>query len=133
MRASAAVLTLMLVGLSGAALAAPDCHPPIDPTVPQYIVGYGSLMVASHQGLQSMGRVLTLGVTCCLFTSIIMLPALLTWLTRHRPEVDDEAPASKRRSLLESGVLDRQYRRQDGPHRSPPEPHSVRKGASSRL
>ena len=32
------------------------------------IVGFGSLMIASHQGLQSLGRVLTLGVTCCLFT-----------------------------------------------------------------
>ena len=38
------------------------------------IVGFGSLMVASHQGLQSLGRVLTIGVTCCLFTSLIMLP-----------------------------------------------------------
>jgi predicted RND superfamily exporter protein len=48
------------------------------------MVGFGSLMVASHQGLQSLGRVLTLGVTCCLGTSLIMLPALLTWMTRHR-------------------------------------------------
>jgi len=31
------------------------------------IVGFGSLMVASHQRLVSLGRVLTLGVTCCLF------------------------------------------------------------------
>jgi uncharacterized protein len=49
------------------------------------LVGFGSLMIASHQGLQSLGRVLTLGVTCCLFTSLIMLPALLTYLTRNRP------------------------------------------------
>ena len=48
------------------------------------LVGFGSLMIASHQGLQSLGRVLTLGVTCCLFTSLIMLPALLTWITRNR-------------------------------------------------
>ena len=49
------------------------------------LVGFGSLMIASHQGLQSLGRVLTLGVTCCLFTSLVMLPAMLTWLTRNRP------------------------------------------------
>jgi hopanoid biosynthesis associated RND transporter like protein HpnN len=49
------------------------------------IMGYGALMVASHQGLQSLGRVLTLGVTCCLFTSLVLLPALLTWTTRKRP------------------------------------------------
>jgi hopanoid biosynthesis associated RND transporter like protein HpnN len=48
------------------------------------LVGYGSLMIATHQGLQSLGRVLTLGVTCCLFTSLIMLPAALTWFTRNR-------------------------------------------------
>jgi hypothetical protein len=48
------------------------------------LVGFGSLMIATHQGLQSLGRVLTLGVTCCLFTSLVMLPALLTLLTLHR-------------------------------------------------
>ncbi len=48
------------------------------------LVGYGSLMIATHQGLQSLGRVLTLGVTCCLFTSLVMLPAALTWFTRNR-------------------------------------------------
>ena len=44
MRATVAVLSLMLVGLSGAAFAAADCHPKIDPKAAQYIVGYGSLM-----------------------------------------------------------------------------------------
>jgi predicted RND superfamily exporter protein len=48
------------------------------------LVGFGSLMIATHQGLQSLGRVLTLGVTCCLFTSLVMLPAALVWLTRNR-------------------------------------------------
>jgi predicted RND superfamily exporter protein len=48
------------------------------------LVGYGSLMIATHQGLQSLGRVLTLGVTCCLFTSLVMLPAALAWFTRNR-------------------------------------------------
>jgi hopanoid biosynthesis associated RND transporter like protein HpnN len=55
------------------------------------MVGFGSLMIASHRGLQSLGRVLTIGVSCCLFTSLVMLPALLAWLTRARavPEVED--------------------------------------------
>ena len=64
------------------------------------LVGFGSLMIASHQGLQSLGRVLTLGVTCCLFTSLIMLPAALTWMTRNRkrplpadPRLPLDAPA----------------------------------------
>jgi hopanoid biosynthesis associated RND transporter like protein HpnN len=55
------------------------------------LVGFGSLMVASHQGLQSLGRVLSLGVTCCLFTSLVMLPAMLTWLTRNRRPAEQPA------------------------------------------
>jgi hypothetical protein len=50
------------------------------------IIGFGSLMVASHQGLQSLGRVLTLGITCCTITSLVVLPAALTWITRNRAD-----------------------------------------------
>jgi len=46
------------------------------------MVGFGSLMIANHQGLQSLGRVLAIGVTCCLFTSLVMLPAILVWVRR---------------------------------------------------
>jgi uncharacterized membrane protein YdfJ with MMPL/SSD domain len=48
------------------------------------MIGFGSLMIASHKGLQSLGRVLTIGVSCCLFTSLVILPALLVWLSRNR-------------------------------------------------
>ncbi len=54
------------------------------------MVGFGSLMIASHQGLQSLGRVLTIGVSCCLFTSLVMLPAVLAWITRHRRRVEEK-------------------------------------------
>ena len=54
------------------------------------MVGFGSLMIASHRGLQSLGRVLTIGVSCCLFTSLVMLPALLAWMTSDRPEDQPE-------------------------------------------
>jgi hopanoid biosynthesis associated RND transporter like protein HpnN len=55
---------------------------------------FGVLILARHQGLQSLGQVLTLGVTTCLFSSIVFFPALLSWLTRHRAEVEQppEAP-----------------------------------------
>ncbi|MBX7071900.1 MAG: MMPL family transporter [Pirellulales bacterium] len=83
------------------------------------IVGYGALMIASHKGLQSLGRVLSIGVTCCLFTSIIMLPALLRWMTRHRSEVDDDAELNDAdRHLL------RPYRRVDGAHPPGYQPHT---------
>ena len=41
------------------------------------ILGFGALMVASHKGLESLGRVLTLGVTTCTITSLVILPAIL--------------------------------------------------------
>ena len=86
------------------------------------IVGFGSLMIASHQGLASLGRVLTLGVSCCLFTSLVMLPALLTWLTKNRPRVVDaaaEPPAMPTLEATESQL----YRRIDDEHDPHPTPH----------
>lgn len=41
------------------------------------ILGFGALMVASHKGLESLGRLLTLGVTTCTITSLVFLPAVL--------------------------------------------------------
>jgi hypothetical protein len=40
------------------------------------MVGFGALMIATHQGLQSLGRVLTISMGCCLFSSLL-LPNLL--------------------------------------------------------
>jgi hopanoid biosynthesis associated RND transporter like protein HpnN len=48
------------------------------------ILGFGALMVASHRGLESLGRVLTLGVTTCTITSLIFLPAILSILRPRR-------------------------------------------------
>src|SRR5206468_7948254 len=53
---------------------------------------FGALILARHQGLQSLGQALTLGVTTCLAASIIFFPALLAWLTRNRP-VEQQAIA----------------------------------------
>ncbi len=41
------------------------------------MIGFGSLMVADHQGIYSLGLVLTLGVGNALIASITLLPALL--------------------------------------------------------
>ena len=45
------------------------------------MIGFGSLMVADHQGIYSLGLVLTLGVGCCLLASITVLPAILKLFT----------------------------------------------------
>ena len=41
------------------------------------MIGFGSMMVADHYGVFSLGLVLSLGVFCCLIASITFLPALL--------------------------------------------------------
>ena len=48
------------------------------------MVGFGSMMIAAHQGLYSLGLVLTIGVGTCLLVSIIMVPAILTLISRGR-------------------------------------------------
>jgi hopanoid biosynthesis associated RND transporter like protein HpnN len=83
------------------------------------MAGFGSMMIASHRGLQSLGRVLTLGLATCLFTSLIMLPALLTLLSRNRREEAEEATeATEEPSSEESTTPSQRIYRRDSPHRS---------------
>jgi len=55
------------------------------------MVGFGSMMIAAHRGLYSLGLVLTIGVGTCLLVSIILVPALLTLISSRRAVVDAEA------------------------------------------
>lgn len=45
------------------------------------ITGFGSLMVADHQGIHSLGLVLTIGMSACLIASMTLLPAILKLCT----------------------------------------------------
>ncbi|MGC4005317.1 MAG: MMPL family transporter [Pirellulales bacterium] len=54
------------------------------------LIGFGSLLIASHQGLQSLGRVLTIGIALCTFTSLILLPCLLTMIGGKPEDESDE-------------------------------------------
>ena len=45
------------------------------------MVGFGSMMLAAHRGLYSLGLVLVVGVGSCLFVSLVTVPALLTLLS----------------------------------------------------
>jgi hopanoid biosynthesis associated RND transporter like protein HpnN len=67
------------------------------------ILGFGALMVASHKGLESLGRVLTLGVTTCTITSLVFLPAVLTWLRPGAEDADEDAvePGADEEPLVE--------------------------------
>ena len=41
------------------------------------MIGFGSMMVADHQGIFSLGLVLTIGVGSCLVASVTIVPAIL--------------------------------------------------------
>jgi uncharacterized protein len=41
------------------------------------ILGFGTLMIAQHRGMASLGLILTVGVTCCMLTALVFLPAVL--------------------------------------------------------
>lgn len=49
------------------------------------MIGFGSLMVAAHYGLYSLGLVLVVGVGSCLFVSLVTLPAILALIDGGRP------------------------------------------------
>ena len=58
-------------------------------------------MIAAHRGLHSLGRVLTLGMACCLLSCMVM-PCLLQILPDIRPKRPaEEEPQLK---LVDSGI-----------------------------
>ncbi len=57
------------------------------------MIGFGSMLVAAHRGLASLGLILVIGVGSCLFVSLVTLPAILTLLSR-RPAAQQHSPSS---------------------------------------
>lgn len=49
------------------------------------IVGFGSLMVAAHRGLFSVGMLLSIGIAGSLFIGLVPLPAVLALVARYQP------------------------------------------------
>ncbi len=60
------------------------------------VLGFGTLLVARHEGMASLGLALTLGVTFCMVAALVWLPAVLRLrdLRRVRREQEQEAAAS---------------------------------------
>ena len=44
------------------------------------VAGFGSLMLAQHQGIKSLGCIMSIGVTTCMFVGLTFLPAVLNAL-----------------------------------------------------
>lgn len=75
------------------------------------MVGFGSLMISSHQGLFSVGLTLTLGVGCCGFISLIPLPAILrlvgsSFAEEATVQIPESARRKKRREQAEAASDD---------------------------
>jgi predicted RND superfamily exporter protein len=56
------------------------------------MVGFGSLMIATHQGIFSLGLLLTLGSACGLAAALVVLPVVLKLLMKP---VERAAPIEK--------------------------------------
>ncbi|MBI1247041.1 MMPL family transporter [bacterium] len=71
------------------------------------MIGFGALMLADHRGLASLGRVLTIGVACCLFTSLVVLPCLLKVIASFRKDLpaEEEPEASPPRQRPRGRML----------------------------
>ena len=62
------------------------------------IIGFGTLMVSRQRGLVGLGFILTLGVTCCMLTALVFLPAVLhLWGTTAKKPASGELEAEPRR------------------------------------
>jgi uncharacterized protein len=49
------------------------------------IAGFGSLMLAKHRGIHSLGFIMATGIAACMIAALTFLPALLNLLGRWRP------------------------------------------------
>ena len=59
------------------------------------MVGFGSLMIARHNGIFSLGLLSVLAVTCSLVASLVVLPLILRMLLRHQMTSSHQAPCPK--------------------------------------
>jgi hopanoid biosynthesis associated RND transporter like protein HpnN len=87
------------------------------------IASFAAMMIAHHQGLASLGRLMTIGVTCCLLTSLVMLPATLSWFAGERRDGESEEgdDASHRNSAAGESRPPRRVDRPAAPRRASPD------------
>ncbi len=63
------------------------------------MAGFGSLTLARHQGIQSLGCVMTLGLATCMIAGLTFLPALLNLLARSGPSIEQPSADNARSTL----------------------------------
>ena len=65
------------------------------------ISGFGSLIIAQHRGIRSLGQVMAMGIALCMIAALTFLPAFLNLLGRWRPlfkETDNVKETQRRQS-----------------------------------
>ncbi len=63
------------------------------------IAGFGSLILAKHYGMYSLGCVMATGITTCMIAGLTFLPALINLLGRWRPLIQTNQPSADNSSL----------------------------------
>jgi hopanoid biosynthesis associated RND transporter like protein HpnN len=58
------------------------------------LTGFGSLTLAKHQGIQSLGFVMAIGIAACMIAGLTFLPAALNILARYGWTVTKKRPSS---------------------------------------
>jgi hopanoid biosynthesis associated RND transporter like protein HpnN len=58
------------------------------------IAGFGSLIIADHRGIRSLGWVMAVGTATCMIASVTLLPALLTLRERFNGSKNPGAPSN---------------------------------------
>lgn len=64
------------------------------------ILGFGTLMLARHRGMASLGFALTLGVAFCMFASLVLLPAVLKLLDERGRAINRRTEMGERPRVL---------------------------------
>ena len=49
------------------------------------IAGFGSLILAQHRGIHSLGYIMSVGIAMCMIAALTFLPALLNLIGRWKP------------------------------------------------
>jgi uncharacterized protein len=63
------------------------------------IAGFGSLILGKHQGIKSLGYVMSVGVAACMMAGLTFLPALLNLLTRWSQSTKQPSADNARSTL----------------------------------
>ena len=69
------------------------------------MIGFGTLALSQHRGVQSLGIVLFIGVGYCLISSLAVLPAVLSTFVGKRNTIASKIELSNRSDHVSTGDL----------------------------